>query len=90
MNALVAPMPFGTPTIKFTTDRVHCIQDQLSALASGQGPNGRWTKRLYIEHLLPHADDKSEHYQFLSACQDQFLVKAIQSLQGVNWARLAL
>ena len=87
MNALVEPMAFGTVTIKFTPDRADSIQDQLSALISGEGPNGRWTKRLYIEHLLPHTDDQRGNYQFLRPYQDQFLVNAIRSLQGVNWAR---
>ena len=87
MNALVEPMAFGTVTIKFTPDRADSIQDQLSALISGEGLNGRWTKRLYIEHLLPHTDDQRGYYQFLRPYQDQFLVKAIRSLQGINWAR---
>ena len=93
MNALAEPMSFGTVTIKFSSDRAHCIEDQLSALASGQGPNSWWTKRLYIGCLVPLTPDghdeeyEPERYQFFLACQNKFLVKAIQSLEGVNWAR---
>ncbi|RXW12953.1 hypothetical protein EST38_g12901 [Candolleomyces aberdarensis] len=91
MNALTEPMAFGTVSIKFTGDRMHCVRDQLSALASGQGPNARWTKRLHIAHLVPlkldqHDGYEPEHYQYLFECQNELLVKSIQSLEGVTWA----
>ncbi|KAJ2926853.1 hypothetical protein H1R20_g10236, partial [Candolleomyces eurysporus] len=91
MNALTEPMAFETVSIKFSGDRIHCVRDQLLVLASGQGPNARWTKRLYIAHLVPlkldqHDGYEPERYQYLLACQNELLVKAIQSLHGVNWA----
>ncbi|KAJ2926845.1 hypothetical protein H1R20_g10241, partial [Candolleomyces eurysporus] len=85
MNELVEPLTFASITINFIPPAARYIEHQMSTLASGNSPATRWTKRVTILNLI--AD--TMHWAVLEtmlACQNRYLIPAIQALQNVQFA----
>jgi kynurenine formamidase len=92
MNELAETRAFASITINF--ERSSYIEHQLSTLASGNSPATRWAKRLIILNLEPvgldilslHEELQEEASETMLACQNKYLIPAIQALRNVEFA----
>ncbi|RXW17105.1 hypothetical protein EST38_g8755 [Candolleomyces aberdarensis] len=85
MNELVEPLTFASITINFGLRAAPYIEHQMSTLASGNSPATRWAKKVAILNLVVDTMHQGVLEKVL-ACQNRYLIPAIQALQNVQFA----
>ncbi|KAF6756837.1 hypothetical protein DFP72DRAFT_262025 [Ephemerocybe angulata] len=84
LNGLAESRAFGSTLIDLSAGVKHTAF-QIESMASGNGPNSRWTKELRIRNLVP----EEERGTLLDA-QDRYLIQALESLRKLRSVELNL
>ncbi|KAF5342016.1 hypothetical protein D9611_001232 [Ephemerocybe angulata] len=85
LNGLAESRAFGSTLIDLSAGIKHDAAFQIESMASGNGPNSRWTKELRIRNLVP----EEERGTLLDA-QDRYLIPALESLRKLRSVELNL